>query len=165
MTLFWMRPSNLRRLILNKPALEICKHGYSPRSGREHDRCGVFAEKFTAVLFAADGPNNLFLEAMVATEKLFPGMWKNAEKLELIKSFCLSRGAEAALHGDINRAHFDAFAAKYLEQWIDVELRRTKAVTGSMKLAELLTADEHTLVRFFTKCVFPALVWMRSMKE
>ncbi len=76
---------------------------------------------------------------------------ENAKKFDLIKSFCLSRGAEAVLHGDIKGARYDAFTAYYFEQWIDTMLNRTKAVLDPTKLGELIKADEHTLVSFFRK--------------
>jgi hypothetical protein len=43
----------------------------------------------------------MYNEVMATTEKKFPGVWKNDKKLELIKSFCLSRGAENILEGGI----------------------------------------------------------------
>jgi hypothetical protein len=129
--------------------LEKCNHGYSSRSPREHSRCDLFACTYVDALFAATA-NNLFHEAETATEKIFPGVWENTEKLELIKSYFLFHGAEAVLHGDTEMAQQLAFVANYLEQWVSAKLRRTKVVKDPAKGVELLRADEHTLVRFFT---------------
>jgi hypothetical protein len=61
-------------------AVETCKHGYSPRSGREHDRCGVFVATFIDEI--SPYPNtNLLLEAAIATEKRFPGVWRMPRSL------------------------------------------------------------------------------------
>jgi len=153
---FWRRPSNLPRL--KKKALK-CNHGYSPRSSKENDRCVKFAAAFMEVAFPSNctltvgAIRNLFSEeSEEATEKIFPGAWKNAEKLELIKSHFLSHGVEVVLGGDIEMAGRLAFVASHLEQWIDVMLQRAKAVPEVLKAIELLVhSDEHTIVSFFRK--------------
>jgi hypothetical protein len=134
-------------------ALEKCRHGYSPRSSREHNDCDIFAATFVEVCFRESDRDiaTMYNEVMAATEKHFPGVWKNDKKLELIKSFCLSRGADYILKGAIDMAQYDAFTSNLLEQLIDVSLRRTKAVFDPVKLVELLRADEHTLVSYFRK--------------
>jgi len=132
---------------------KCCNHGFFASSLEEHNRCEVFAATYLEVLFA-DGPKDwAFHEGAAATEKIFPGVWRNTEKLELIQSYFLSHGADAVLDGDIKMARFDAFAAIYLEQWIDDFLDGTRKVTVPAKLVELLRADEHTLVSFFRKCI------------
>jgi hypothetical protein len=109
----------------------------------------TFVEEFCRNLDLDRGTGNINNEVMAATEKKFPGVWRNEKKLELIKSLFLSQGADAILDWDIDMARYDAFAYNYLEQWI--ELRRNKAVPGPVKLVELLRADEYTLVSYFRK--------------
>jgi hypothetical protein len=92
-------------------ALEKCRHGCSPRSDREHNDCDIFAATFVEVYFRESDRDidTMYNEVMATTEKKFPGVWKNEKKLELIKSFCLSRGAENILEGAIDMAQYDAF--------------------------------------------------------
>jgi len=111
--------------------------------------------------------DTMYNEVTAATEKKCPGVWRNEKKLELIKSFCLSRGAEYILEGDIDMARSDAFTAKFLEQ---VNLRRTKALVDILKVVELLRADEHTLVSYFRKripcsCLDQKYTEVKSIKK
>jgi len=114
----------------------------------------MFATTFVKELFRDSDRrilNKILNEVIAATEKKCQGVWRDEKKLELIKSSCLSRGAENILEGAIDMARYDAFASDYLEQWTDFELLRTKSVFDPLKLAELIDADEHTLVIFFRK--------------
>jgi hypothetical protein len=154
-------------------ALEKCRHGYSPRTSGEHNYCDTFAATFVEALFRDldRGPDKIFSDVKAATEKRFPGVWRNEKKLELIKSFCLSSGAEHILKGDIKMAQCDAVASNLFEQLIDVALRRTKAeVFVGAKLNELFSADEHTLVRYFRKripcsCLDQKYTEVKSIKK
>jgi len=128
--------------------MEKCRHAYPARSSREHTFCEVFLTTFIELALQSDDTSGVDA-AMTATEAKFPGVWKNAEKLELIKSLCFSLGAATILVEEIEGAQCFAFAANYMEQWVDVTLHRTKAVLDPAKCVELLEADENTLVSYF----------------
>ena len=133
-------------------AFEKCRHGYLPRSSKEGNYCDRFATAFLSE--SSRGYDSYWSmdktlkKSMAATKKQFPGVWRNQEKLELSKSFCLARGAINILIGEIGRARCAAFAANFMEQWIDITLSRTKTEFDLPKLIELLNADEHTLVSY-----------------
>jgi hypothetical protein len=159
-------------------ALEKCRHGYSPRSSREHNYCDMFSDTFVEefccchYLDPVRGTGNIFHKVMAVTEKIFPGVWWNEKKLELFILFCLSQGAEYILKGAIDMARCDAVTANLLEPWIDVMLRRTKAeVLVGAKLYELFSADEHTLlVSYFRKriscsCLDQKYAKVKSIKK
>jgi len=129
-------------------ALEKCNHGYNPPSSKDNDRCFMFVTTYIEVAFPSDGTLGVH-EVLKATANIFPRVWDNEKnELELIKTFCLSRGVEAILEGNIEMAQCVAYVANHLEGWIHL-LHGTKAVVECMKLAELIGADEHTLVSFF----------------
>jgi hypothetical protein len=82
-------------------ALEKCRHGYSPLSSKDHNYCGMLALTFVKEYFRDldRDMDNISDEVLTATEKQCPGVWMNAKKLELIKTFCLSQGTETIVGG------------------------------------------------------------------
>lgn len=133
-------------------AFEKCRHGYLPRSSKEHNYCDRFASTFlweSSRGWKSDwSMDKILKKSMAATKKQFPGVWRNQEKLELSKSFFLAGGAECILKGKNGLARCSAYAANFMEQWIDITLSRTKTEFDLLKLMELLNADEHTLVSY-----------------
>jgi hypothetical protein len=71
--------------------------------------------------------------------------------------------------GGIEMARFDAFIANHLEQIIEIKLSKTKdVVVDTTKLAELIDADEHTLVSYFRKpcsCLDQKYAEVKSIKN
>jgi len=71
--------------------------------------------------------------------------------LKQVVSFYLFNGTKGVLEGDIVVARFHASIACYFEEHIAVDLQKTKFTYDLTKVAELWSADEHTLVKYLRK--------------
>jgi hypothetical protein len=87
-----------------------------------------------------------------ATAVEYSEVWNDSAKMETILSFLLCNGTQHLL--DRNNGYYRDYAifARYFEQYIAVELRKTQALINWLKIEELtIRGDEHTLVKFFRR--------------
>ena len=114
-----------------------------------------FVDKFheSFIDSAARGDRSLpecLMAARHSTMNEFADKWNDSYKLEMAMSFFLSAGTQLCLEGDYFNARFCATSARFIEQYIAVELKQTQALPHWIKMEETyLHADEHSLVKFF----------------
>ena len=66
-------------------------------------------------------------------------------------SIFLCSGTQRILQGDRRKAQLCATLACYFEDFMAVNVRKTKATLSWSKLLELESADDHTLVLYYRK--------------
>ena len=125
-----------------------CRHGYFVTD--EH----VIVEDFTNTFVAgyssiAAGAiiGDAFRTATKATKEKYPEWWVDSSKMKQVISLLLFNGTQQVLDGDIKSAQCFASIACYLEEYTAFILQ-TKATFAPTKSAELICADEHTLVKY-----------------
>eukprot|EP00984_Skeletonema_dohrnii_P027104 scaffold16553_cov79-Skeletonema_dohrnii-CCMP3373.AAC.4 len=75
-----------------------------------------------------------------------------SSKLEIVVSILLNGGTQMILDGDNhNLARLNATMAFYFEEWMEVEVKESKAIFSWSKAYELYVADNHTLVSYYRK--------------
>jgi hypothetical protein len=89
--------------------------------------------------------------AHIVTKGKYPQVWNDPAKLELVKSYVFNTATAFVLDGDVDSAREDAAFASFLQEYISVELRKTKATCDEGKAFELYCADENTLVKYLRK--------------
>eukprot|EP00984_Skeletonema_dohrnii_P011224 scaffold4462_cov119-Skeletonema_dohrnii-CCMP3373.AAC.7 len=146
-----------RRLQFGTSPTQKCRHGFD---NMFDSICAQFADAFRdAFGDSTDDKNNNLLDCLLAAEDAtkdeFADVWEDSAALKLMVSYFLSMGAQDIL----DRNHNDdarelAIFARYIEQYIAVELHQTQAVMSKPKIHELeIRADKHSLVKFFrTRC-------------
>ena len=126
-------------------------HGAAPFS--EEDICLQFVETFILEFDEYCGRDcdvfNSLRGAHNATMDEFADVWCDPAKMEKAISYILSLGTHDILTGKYGRARLCAAIARYLEQYIAVELKKTQALYNWPKVLETYHADLHTLVKFF----------------
>ena len=86
-----------------------------------------------------------------------------SSKLDTVISTLLFGGTRHILNGDSRKAQLFAFLACYFEDFMAIGVHKTKATLRSTKLAELSSADDHTLVSYYRNTLAPA--WTRNTKR
>ena len=90
-----------------------------------------------------------FIAAYEATEDEFADVYSS--KLDAVISILLCNGMERILQGDKRKAQLCATLACYFEDFMAVNVRKTKATLSWSKLLELESADDHTLVSYYKR--------------
>ena len=128
-----------------------CRHGYFVTD--EH----VIVEDFTNTFVAgyssiAAGAiiGDAFRTATKATKEKYPEWWVDSSKMKQVISLLLFQGTHDVLDGDFHGAKLFASIACYLEEYTAFILQ-TKATFAPTKSAELICADDHTLVKYLRK--------------
>lgn len=134
---------------LNQFLNKSCRHGLEVSSA-----CFDFVIKFTDEFYAAASRiRNPWIRIRVihdATKADFADVWNDSAKMKTVISYFLCLATGYVLNGyHTNRARVNATLARYIEQYIAVELHQTQALINVPKIFEAYNADMHTLVKFF----------------
>ena len=108
-----------------------------------------FVNAFGDAFFSEENLWSPFTAAHEATDEKYPEVYSS--KMETVISILLSNGTQRILDGNNNAAIYYATLAFYFEEWIAINLRKTKATFSLTKVLELNDADEHTLVSYYRK--------------
>ena len=139
----------MQRLRIKVSPPTACRHDYPLLSDVEvkifEDFINAFSDTFISQNNVAEG----FITAQEVTEERYPSIYSS--KLEVLVSILLSRGTQMVLEQDNSKAQVYAMLAFYFEDYLEVEVRKTRGVPCPMKLLELKNADDHTLVSFYKK--------------
>ena len=131
-----------------------CRHGFE-----RHDPDPSISREF---IFAfSDGCNTkfksgerdlgiLFDAGIIATDEKYAAVWGDVAKMEAVVSFCVAIGTNI-LDENKHDASFFACLARFFEQRIATDLRKTQHAIKWQHIIELLRADDHTLVKFLRK--------------
>ncbi len=142
----------LRRLVINSVSPQNCRHGLVHLSSGEEKFCLEFINAYLAIFvpFIARGDMmEAFTTAHHATWDEYPSMYSS--KLDIVVSMLLSRGTQCILDGDNLSPQLYASIACYFDEWMAVDVHKTKATRCWTKIVELESADDHTLVQYFRK--------------
>ena len=90
-----------------------------------------------------------FAKARDATMNEFADVWRDSAMIKEAMSYLLCDGVQLILEGSCNLARETATFARWLEQYIAVDLKQTQALYNWPKIEETYYADLHTLVKFF----------------
>ncbi len=141
----------IKRMGINSS--EKCTHhSNTPTSTSQHAKIiEDFIEAFAAAYNSAPEGHMVgaFIAAYEATSEEYSGVYSS--KLDVVISFLLCGGTQCILDGVNDTARFNAALACYFEQWIAVNVHKTKAIFSLAKIVELGDADDHTLVAYFRK--------------
>ncbi len=116
-----------------------------------------FARAFTKSFYEATRAGRPFglclVDAKNATMAMdeFADVWNDSAKMKMVIAELLAFGTRGLLEGRYNHARAIATFARYLEQYIAVELEQTQAFICWPKVEETYDADEHTLVEFLRR--------------
>ncbi len=111
----------------------ICRHGFDPYDDIPLDDISkqfidAFSSSFRVAVESDRSIAQCLVKARDATLVKFADVWNDSTKLEIAISFYLAFGTQQVLDGDCDDAHLRAAYARYLEQHIAVELKRTQAL-------------------------------------
>jgi hypothetical protein len=130
----------------------VCKHGYV--ANEDYFVISDFVRTYVIGYNSVDA-GAMLSECLIAAEKAtaekYPEVWGDPSKLKQVVSYFIFRGTRAVLDGNVNNARFYASRACYFEEYIAVFLLKTKAKADATNVAELFSADEHTLVKYLRK--------------
>ena len=106
------------------------------------------------LLYNSDGDSGdklgvKLVAAYKSTAKKYRDVYSS--KLESVVSMLLHNGSQLILNGDNNNARCYAFLARYFEEYLAVDVHKTKPTTNWSKISELDSTDDHTLVKYFRK--------------
>ncbi len=107
---------------------------------------------YLSAFHSQDQVRQAFLTAYHATKDEYADVYDS--KLEAVVSILLSGGTQCILDGYLlvnGEAKLYATFASFFEEWIAIDVRKTKATVGWAKIVELCGADEHTLVSYYRK--------------
>jgi hypothetical protein len=136
----------------------VCLHGYV--ATEDHFIILDFARTYcTGHNSVGDGATlprtrtlgECFIAAREATIEKYPEVWDDPFKIKQVLSFFIATGTQGVLDGNVDNARDYATAACFLEDYMAVILHKTKALGVLTKVAELWSADEHTLVKYLRK--------------
>ena len=139
----------MQRLVISNDTPLKCQHGLVHISPGEEKICQNFIHAFIAVLFSQEDVGVAFATATEATKVEYAGVY--ISKLETVISIFLASGTQRILRGDKREAQLYATLAFYFEDFMAVNVRKTKAVGSWAKLLELESADDHTIVSYYRK--------------
>ena len=113
----------------------------------------AFKDAFSASVSVTQGADIsiCLIEAEDATKDEFAEVWNDSAKMEIAISLLLRIGTDHVLEDNFDYARDCATIARYLEEYIAVVLKQTRAVMNWPKINEVYEADLHTLVKFFRK--------------
>ncbi len=136
-----------------------CKHGFDLLSLEALKFRGICFQFVTALAKkfgeATRSRGDHALSALIktarnATMDEYADVWDDSAKMEMVISFFLCSGTQEILDGRHDRARNIAILARYLEQHVAVELKRTHPVANWPKSNDIYyVSDVHTLVKFF----------------
>ena len=145
--------AQLQRLIINAASPKICTHGCPSLSADEEKIFEDFINAYIDVFRSQNKVAEGFIAAFHATKDEYSDVYSSIEALQTVISLLLGSGTQMILHGDNSRTQLYAMLAFHFEEWVAVEVRKTKCSPCLIKLLELLSADDHTLVSFYRKRV------------
>jgi len=132
-----------------------CYHGFVLLA--KGDVCQTFVKSFIDEFdVGCKKSSNLIggFENVYETMKTkYAEVWNDPDKVKVVASSFLCDGTNLILEGKCDLARCVAMYASFLEQWVAITIHKTQASCDWGKLAELFTADEHTLASFFRKRV------------
>ena len=144
--------AQLKRLIINDPK-QLCLHGRPPLSPDEAKVCEEFINAFLDALFPlidqGSSVGRAFGGATQATLQKYANVYSS--KMEATISFLLSNGTSMLRDGDKKCAQLYAPLACYFEDFMAVNVLKTKAIFSWAKIGELTGADDHTLISYYRK--------------
>jgi hypothetical protein len=128
-----------------------CQHGYI--ATEEHFVISDFVLTYIRGKAVGAGANvaECLNAAEKATKEKYPEVWYDPSKMKQVVSFFIFLGTKGVLDGKFDTPREHALLACYLEEYIAVYLHKTKALGVLTKVAELWSADEHTLVKYLKK--------------
>ena len=143
--------AQMQGLQINHITYVDCKHGCPLLSDSEAKIYVEFIETFMDTFISQNNVAEAFITAQEVTEERYPSMYSS--KLEAVISMLLARGTQMILDGGVDNdtAGLYAMLAFFFEDFMAVEVRKTKAAPCPTKLLELKNADDHTLVSFCRK--------------
>ena len=141
-------PQSAERLVISASSPTLCWHGCPSLSTGEEEICRDFISDFIAA-FTSQNSEDEFVAAHHATEEKYGDVY--ASKWDSVFSIMLSRGAIMILDGDKKCAQLNAMLTCHFEEYMAVDLLKTKAVPNWAKMNELRFADVHTLVSYYRK--------------
>ena len=143
--------ARMERLKISAASPAMCRHGYPQVSPDNCKVCCDFIDAFIAAFLSQDSCNfkDQFTTATKATAEEYAEVYSS--KLDTVISSLLFGGTRHILNGDSRKAQLFAFLACYFEDFMAIGVHKTKATLRSTKLAELSSADDHTLVSFYRK--------------
>lgn len=142
--------AQMQRLQINAiTEKKCCLHGIAPVSPSDVKICNDFIHEFIAVLTSIEDLSDSFTAATAVTKEEYTDVY--SFKLESVVSILLSDGTQCILVGNNKLARLYAVLACHFEEWIAVKVRQTKPIYNWTRIYEFNSADDHTLVRFFTK--------------
>ena len=130
-----------------------CNHGFESFSISGGDIASQFAhafnESFREISFGGTPLPIRLIAANNAAMDKFPEVRNDSAKMESVISYLLWSGTHHFLIDNYGSAKVAATIARFIEQFIAVELKLTQAVLNWPKIEEMLIrSDVHTLVKF-----------------
>ena len=139
-----------QRLIFNSATPQCCKHGLAPSPSTEEKICIEFIHTFIEAFTAQDDVVESVTAAIEATQEKFDDVYYSS-KLETVVSILLASGTQLILDGDKHNARLYAVLAYFFQQWMEVQVKESKAICIWSKVYELHVADDHTLIQYYRK--------------
>ena len=141
----------MQQLRINALTPTVCSHGCPSLSSDEEKICVDFIHAYIDTFISQDNVAEAFITAREVTEEKYPSMYSS--KMEVLISILLSRGTQMILDGGVDNltARLNAMLAFYFEDYLAVEVHKTRGVACPTKVIELEGADDHTLVSYYKK--------------
>eukprot|EP00984_Skeletonema_dohrnii_P028677 scaffold18734_cov115-Skeletonema_dohrnii-CCMP3373.AAC.5 len=126
-----------------------CHHGLAPSPSTEEMICQDFIHTFIEVSTSQDGVVESVTAALEATKEEYADVYSS--KLETVVSILVASGTHLILDGDKYNARLYGVLAYFFEDMNQVKVQKSKAHLNCVRVFELGSADDHTLVKFFRK--------------
>ena len=130
-----------------------CTHGFDLYNDLSTDMAQFINAFRKSVVEADESGDRSFLQCLLAAHNVtlaeFADVWCDSAKLAIAISCLLCLGTQAILDNKCDHARLRAVFARYFEQHIAVELKRSQALVNWPKIIETHHADLHTLVKFY----------------
>ena len=139
----------VQRLIFNNATPQCCKHGLSPLPSNGEKICNDFIHTFIEVFNAQDDMAESVTAAIEATMGEYSDMYSS--KLETVISILLASGTQMILDGDKHNARLYAALANFFDDVNQAPVQKSKALFNCVRLLELGSADDHTLIQYYRK--------------
>ena len=141
--------TQMQQLAIDNVTSQQCRHGCPSLSTDEKKICLEFIDAFIAAFNSQEDVGGSFTTATQATAIEYADVYSS--KLDTVVSMFLASGTQRILDGDNRQAQQYAALACYYEEYMAVTVLKTKAIVNTIKVTELLRADDHTLVSFYRK--------------
>ena len=141
--------TQMQQLAIDNVTSQQCQHGYPLLSTDEKKICDDFLRAFIAAFNTQEDLGRRFTTALHFTMVEYDDVYSS--KLDTVVSMLVAGGTLCILGGDNSKAKAYAAFACYFEEWMAVCLRKNKAIIKTIKVAELYSADDHTLVSYYKK--------------